>query len=245
MRAGRKVLAMMAVGAAMAMSVSYVIPNAATVATANPAETAYDGADAQVAAPVTPGAAGAAIARDSYGVTDKPEPTPPPVVAAEAPVAAAEAPPAAEVSYALSPSTSSAELQWPVPPSTVIASSYGPRSCAMCSSFHEGADFSAPAGSPAFSMAAGVVTVINAPNWSALGTHVRVQHVIDGQQVESVYAHLQEGSLQVSVGDSVTAGQPLGAVGCTGRCSGTHLHFEIRPGGAAVDPVAWLSARLG
>ncbi len=51
---------------------------------------------------------------------------------------------------------------------------------------------------------------------------------------ETVYAHLS--SVRVDEGDYVSAGQALGKAGCTGSCSGTHLHFELRRNGVAVDP---------
>jgi len=57
----------------------------------------------------------------------------------------------------------------------------------------------------------------------------------------SLYAHAS--SLLVNVGDRVTAGQPVGAVGDTGLTGDSMLYFEVRAGGKAVDPMKWLSAR--
>ena len=57
----------------------------------------------------------------------------------------------------------------------------------------------------------------------------------------SLYAHAS--SLLVNVGDSVKAGQPVGAVGDTGLTGDSMLYFEVRAGGKAVDPIKWLSAR--
>ena len=55
---------------------------------------------------------------------------------------------------------------------------------------------------------------------------------------ELVYAHLS--SVRVDEGDYVSAGDVLGKAGCTGSCSGTHLHFELRRNGVAVDPAPFL-----
>ena len=55
----------------------------------------------------------------------------------------------------------------------------------------------------------------------------------------TMYNHLQE--INVSVGQTVTAGQTIGAVGSTGNSSGPHLHFEvIDPSGQQIDPAPWL-----
>ena len=69
-----------------------------------------------------------------------------------------------------------------------------------------------------------------------------IEHVINGQKVESLYAHMIAGSPTVAVGDTVTVGQTLGLVGSTGASTGAHLHLGISLGGAFVDPYAWLIA---
>ena len=136
-------------------------------------------------------------------------------------------------------------VQWPLPSTTPMSSDFGPRSCAGCSSDHQGIDLNAPSGTPIEAMAAGVVVETNSPGYASLGVHARIQHVIDGQMVTSVYAHMQTGSMALQVGDYVAAGQVVGLLGCTGSCTGAHLHFEVHPdGGAAVDPVAFLAARV-
>jgi len=73
---------------------------------------------------------------------------------------------------------------------------------------------------------------------------VEVEHVIDGQTVRTLYAHLQSGSVPVGVGQAVEVGQVIGAVGSTGQSTGAHLHFEVHLGGSPVDPVAWLAATV-
>jgi murein DD-endopeptidase MepM/ murein hydrolase activator NlpD len=139
-------------------------------------------------------------------------------------------------------------LQWPVPRGSTIADGFGPRvaPCNGCSSFHEGVDFDAGYGAEVHAIAAGVVVETGNPGSSALGVHVSIQHLIDGQAVTSVYGHMQTGSMHLKVGDIVTVGQVIGLVGNTGASTGAHLHFEIHVGGGkAVDPLAWLRAKLG
>jgi murein DD-endopeptidase MepM/ murein hydrolase activator NlpD len=59
-----------------------------------------------------------------------------------------------------------------------------------------------------------------------------------GYGLEALYAHLA--SVGVRVGEVVEAGRRLGTAGCTGYCTGTHLHFEVREGGIAFDPAPLL-----
>jgi murein DD-endopeptidase MepM/ murein hydrolase activator NlpD len=56
-----------------------------------------------------------------------------------------------------------------------------------------------------------------------------------GDGYTALYAHLA--GWRVRVGDRVEAGQRIGTAGCTGSCSGTHLHFELRLRGQPVDPL--------
>ena len=63
-----------------------------------------------------------------------------------------------------------------------------------------------------------------------------------GDGLEALYAHLSE--MDVSVGDIVEIGQKLGVAGCTGYCTGTHLHFELRQDGVAFDPSPLLPATI-
>lgn len=130
-------------------------------------------------------------------------------------------------------------LQYPLLTGTGITSGFGPRGGRL----HEGDDIFPGYGTPIYSIAAGVVT--KASSAGAYGNHVVVEHVIDGQMVTSLYAHMAPGTMAVSAGQRVGVGQYLGGVGETGNAQGAHLHFEIRPGGgAAVPPYAWLAARI-
>jgi murein DD-endopeptidase MepM/ murein hydrolase activator NlpD len=63
--------------------------------------------------------------------------------------------------------------------------------------------------------------------------------VIDGPGgIRTLYGHMD--SLAVKTGQKVKAGQTLGQVGCTGTCSGPHLHFEVIDNGVREDPLAYL-----
>jgi murein DD-endopeptidase MepM/ murein hydrolase activator NlpD len=130
-------------------------------------------------------------------------------------------------------------LQYPLLTGTGITSGFGMRGGRM----HAGVDLFPGYGTPIYSMAAGVV--VQASGSGAYGNHVTIQHVIDGQTVESLYAHMAPGTMAVSVGQAVHVGQYLGGVGETGNAQGAHLHFEIHPGGGgAVNPYVWIAARL-
>ncbi|MDO7882394.1 M23 family metallopeptidase [Salinibacterium soli] len=130
-------------------------------------------------------------------------------------------------------------VQWPVPAITTMTSGFGYRDCAGCSSDHKGIDLTPGEGYPVQSIADGVVVLAEESD-TGLGVHVVVEHVIDGQTVRSVYAHMQFGSLQVAEGDSVAIGQQLGAVGNTGASTGPHLHFEIIVDEIQINPLDWL-----
>jgi murein DD-endopeptidase MepM/ murein hydrolase activator NlpD len=54
----------------------------------------------------------------------------------------------------------------------------------------------------------------------------------------ALYAHLS--SVRVRPGETVRSGQRLGLAGCTGSCSGTHLHFEVKRQGVPIDPLRFL-----
>jgi murein DD-endopeptidase MepM/ murein hydrolase activator NlpD len=64
-----------------------------------------------------------------------------------------------------------------------------------------------------------------------------------GEGVEMLYAHLSR--VDVVTGQWLPAGDPIGLAGCTGSCTGTHLHFEIRHGGVPIDPLPVLAGASG
>lgn len=111
--------------------------------------------------------------------------------------------------------------------------------------YHTGFDFAAPVGTPLHAPSAGVVTNAGsgpASGWA--GNYVAIRYP-DG--TSSLMAHMS--TVSVSVGQSVSACQLVGAIGMTGRTFGPHVHFEIYPAGVtpgdvykAVNPVPWLNA---
>ena len=134
----------------------------------------------------------------------------------------------------------------PVPAGTRMGDGYGYRipPCGGCSSFHKGVDWNPGAGAEVISIANGTVREVGNPS-GGLGVYVIVDHEIDGKKVSTVYAHMALGSLAVGVGDKVTAGQTVGAVGSTGQSTGPHLYFEVRVNGTTpVDPIPWLAAHV-
>ena len=98
---------------------------------------------------------------------------------------------------------------------------------------HEGVDIGAAYGTPIH--AAGSGTVIYAGWMSGYGNLVVIDH---GGGLATAYGH--QSAIAVGNGASVSQGQTIGYVGCTGHCFGPHLHFEVRVNGAPVDPLGYL-----
>lgn len=137
-----------------------------------------------------------------------------------------EAPPSA-----MSRPSQPAPVSFVAPVNGPVSSGYGPRTRpnARASADHKGIDYAIPEGSPVASAAPGVV--IFAGTRGNYGNRVVVRHA-DGS--ESSYSHLSR--FDVREGDQVEAGQVVARSGSTGNVTGPHLHFEVRQGGAFVDP---------
>jgi len=133
-------------------------------------------------------------------------------------------------------------VRWPFPYATPISSGFGDRvaPCRGCSSHHNGVDFTPGSGTPIYAIADGVVTA--AEFSGSFGQHVYMDHVINGQKVESIYGHMIAGSSPLVVGQTVKVGDLVGLVGSTGASTGAHLHLEVHLDGVIVDPFAWLKA---
>ncbi len=109
---------------------------------------------------------------------------------------------------------------------------------------HNGVDMLAPAGTPIYATAAGVVRA-SAESIGGYGVCVMIDSVVGGQRVQSTYGHMIYGSRQVAAGQTVAAGQLIGYVGSTGRSTANHLHFEVWINGGMVEPYSWLAANAG
>jgi len=127
---------------------------------------------------------------------------------------------------------------WPVD-GRLIQSSYGQRTDPFSGegAFHKGVDISAPTGTGVRSTADGVVVHVGMD--SGYGRLVVVDH---GTGLQTYYAHLSK--FYVHAGQEVRRGDFVGAVGSSGRVTAPHLHYEVRVGGAPINPYFYL-ARAG
>jgi murein DD-endopeptidase MepM/ murein hydrolase activator NlpD len=98
---------------------------------------------------------------------------------------------------------------------------------------HEGVDFAAPVGMRIRAAAAGIV--VSASVHPEYGNLIEIDH---GQGLSTRYAHAS--NIAVKEGAFVKRGEPIGAVGNTGRSTGPHLHFEVRINGTAQNPDRFL-----
>lgn len=116
-------------------------------------------------------------------------------------------------------------FHWPTPKSARPSSHFGPR----WRRFHYGLDLAQPTGEPIYAAFDGTVRISKRNR--SYGHLVIIQHA-DG--LETYYAHMSK--RLVDAGDHVKAGDVIGLCGNTGRSFGSHLHFEIRYQGNAINP---------
>jgi murein DD-endopeptidase MepM/ murein hydrolase activator NlpD len=123
-------------------------------------------------------------------------------------------------------------LIWPV---------NGPITSPFCESrpwerCHPGIDIGVPSGTPIRAAAAGRVALVQSEAQSGgYGNFTCIQHT---GAMATCYAH--QSVIRVSLGQQVSQGQVIGLSGCTGRCFGPHLHFEVRINGAVTNPLNYL-----
>ena len=126
----------------------------------------------------------------------------------------------------------SGQLIWPV---------NGPITSPFCErraweACHPGIDIGVPAGTPIRAAAAGRVALTQGT--AASGGYGNFTCIAHTAVLSTCYAH--QSSIAVHVGETVSQGQIIGLSGCTGRCYGPHLHFEVRINGAVTNPVDYL-----
>lgn len=123
------------------------------------------------------------------------------------------------------------DFAWPVPGYYKISSPFGPRWGRM----HKGIDIAGGGIHGKSIVAAADGTVVRVSyDTGGYGNYFVIDH---GSGYTTLYGHCS--SVSVSNGQSVKKGQVVGKVGNTGRSTGPHLHFEIRVGGVAKNPLGW------
>jgi murein DD-endopeptidase MepM/ murein hydrolase activator NlpD len=116
---------------------------------------------------------------------------------------------------------------WPV--NGPVVSGFGMR----WGRLHAGIDIAVGSGTPIHAAASGRVVY---SGWmDGYGNLVAIDH---GRGISTAYGH--QSSIAVGNGQTVSQGQVIGYVGCTGHCFGPHLHFEVRINGSPVDPLGYL-----
>ncbi len=119
----------------------------------------------------------------------------------------------------------------PVKANFRYTSGFGPR----WGRLHAGTDFAGPIGTPIYATADGV---ISHAGWaSGYGRLIKIRHDFG---IETRYAHLN--TMDVRVGQRVSRGERIGAMGNSGRSTGPHLHYEVRVNGNPVNPMTYIRA---
>lgn len=129
------------------------------------------------------------------------------------------------------------QLAWPVPASQRITSNFGMRRHPISGvhRLHGGMDVGAPQGTNIVAAESGVV--ISAGWQYSYGNTVVIDH---GGGMQTLYAHIRNGGINVSVGQTVQRGQKIAEVGSTGDSTGPHLHFEVILNGDRVNPAPYV-----
>lgn len=131
----------------------------------------------------------------------------------------------------------SAQPVFAVPLKGPLESPFGPRG----DGFHYGIDIGVRGSDEVHASLGGTVVVVGeTAGYEGYGIVVRVSH---GRGLSTLYAHLAETG--VGVGEHVEQGAMIGRAGCTGHCTGQHLHFEVRHGETPIDPTDVLGVSIG
>ena len=123
---------------------------------------------------------------------------------------------------------------WPTVKPFKISSYYGYRVHPItgASHLHSGVDITGTASNNIFAIQSGKV-IVASTGWNyGAGNNIRIDH---GNGYVSQYMHLAR--IQVREGDTVEKGQLIGQMGCSGSCTGKHLHFTIYKNGNLMNPL--------
>ena len=123
----------------------------------------------------------------------------------------------------------------PVTLNISLSSGFGVRSDPFRggAAMHAGVDIPGPIGTPVYATADGIV---GRAGWvGGYGNLIELEH---GEGIQTRYGHLSQ--IIAQPGSRVTRGQLIGMMGSTGRSTGSHLHYEVRLGGRAVNPIPFL-----
>jgi murein DD-endopeptidase MepM/ murein hydrolase activator NlpD len=127
------------------------------------------------------------------------------------------------------------ERAWRIPLDGPFGSPFGYRWGRM----HQGIDIEGWSETRVRAAQSGVVTKVGWLNgYSGFGLVVKIRHE---RRIVTMYAHLARAL--VKRGERVTAGQLIGKAGCTGSCTGVHLHFQMWERGKLVNPMRYLKRR--
>lgn len=140
--------------------------------------------------------------------------------------------------YNSTPTYSSTAYSWlvthPLPDMKRVSSDFGGRTMGGRAENHSGLDLSAASGTPIYATGPGIVTK---SGWgTGYGQYVEINH---GNGYLTRYAHASR--LIARVGERVKAGEHIADVGCTGRCTGPHLHYEVVKDGQRKNPSTYLA----
>lgn len=129
------------------------------------------------------------------------------------------------------------QLLWPVPSTRYISSPYGYRTHPIYGTtrFHSGIDIATSSGNDIVAAESGTVILASYGYNGGYGNYIIIDH---GNGLTTRYAHCS--TLYVSVGQSVSRGQRIAAIGSTGASTGPHCHFEVRINGNTQNPVNYV-----
>ena len=155
--------------------------------------------------------------------TPTPKPTPKPAPKPVTHVARVAAPAPAPAPF--TPVVGNGKLLWPVPGAVITQYFWAG---------HLAIDMATSAGNPVLAAASGVVI---SAGWRSNGGGLVIE-IDHGNGLHTLYNHL--GAILVSPGQVVGRGQRIASVGCTGLCTGPHVHFQVMVGGVFVNPLRYL-----